>query len=71
VYRKSIVFIDKELSMPVCVKNYTWAKDADPESIDEETLVEFYAYTDMRMEQQLGAADFDQHNKDYKLRVKR
>jgi hypothetical protein len=71
VYRKSIVFIDKELSMPVCVKNYTWAKDVDPEAINEETLVEFYAYTDLRMEQQLGAVDFDQNNEDYKLRIKR
>ena len=71
VYRKSIVYIDKEFSMPVCAKNYTWARDANPETIDEETLVEFYAYTDLRMQRQLGAVDFDQHNSDYRLRVRR
>src|SRR5690606_21363100 len=70
-YRKSIVFIDKQLSMPVCAKNYTWARDADPETIDDETLLEFYAYTELKMQRQLGAVDFDQHNDDYKLRVRR
>lgn len=70
-YRKSMVFIDKELSMPVCVKNFTWVRDANPETIDQESLVEFYAYTDLRIERQLTAGDFDQNNSDYKLRVRR
>jgi hypothetical protein len=71
VYRKSIVFIDKDLSMPLCAKSYTWGRDTNPETIDDETLVEFYAYSELRMEQQLSSLDFDQGNKDYKLRVKR
>ncbi len=70
-YRKSLVFIDKELSLPICVKNYTWAKDATPETIDDETLIEFYAYSELRVQQQLGSVDFDQHNGDYKLRVRK
>ncbi len=69
-YRKAIIFVDKELSMPVCVKNYTWVRDANPETLDEESLVEFYAYTDMKISQKLADADFDQTNSDYKLRVK-
>ncbi len=69
-YRKSTVFVDKELSLPICVKNYTWARDASPETIDEETLVEFYAYTDLNIQKDLTASDFDQRNKDYKLRVR-
>ncbi|WP_437206328.1 DUF1571 domain-containing protein [Planctomicrobium sp. SH664] len=70
-YRKSMIFIDKELSMPICVKNYGWGRDVNPETIDEETLIEFYAYSELKTMQQLGSADFDQHNKEYKLRVKK
>ncbi len=70
-YRKSMIYVDKELSLPVCVKNYTWAKDASPETLDDETLIEFYAYTDLRIHQQLTATAFDQNNSEYKLRVRR
>jgi hypothetical protein len=70
-YRKSMLYIDKELSMPICVKNFTWARDPNPETIDEDTLVEFYAYTDLEIRKRLSTADFDQHNSDYRLRVKR
>lgn len=70
-YRKSLIFIDKQLSMPVCVKNYSWAKDANPETIDEETLAEFYAYSDIQMDKQLLATEFDASNPEYRLRVRR
>jgi len=70
-YRKSMIYVDKELSLPICVKNYTWAKDANPETIDDETLIEFYAYTDLKIHQELTATAFDQNNSDYKLRVRR
>jgi len=69
-YRKSLIFIDNELLMPICVKNFGWVKDANPQQLDEESLIEFYAYTDLRMSQELGAVDFDQHNREYKLRVR-
>lgn len=70
VYRKSMVYIDKELSLPICVKNYTWGKDVNPENIEEETLIEFYAYTDLKFEQKLTAADFDKKNSSYRLRIR-
>jgi Protein of unknown function (DUF1571). len=70
VYRKSMVYIDKELSLPICVKNYTWGKDVDPANIEEETLIEFYAYTDLKFDQQLTDADFDKNNSSYRLRVR-
>lgn len=69
-YRKSMIYVDKELSLPICVKNYTWGRDVDPEKMDEETLIEFYAYTDLKFGQQLSAADFDKHNSDYRMRVR-
>jgi hypothetical protein len=70
LYRKSLIYLDKELSMPTCVKNWTWAKDVDASKIDEETLIEFYAYTELQFDQALDSAHFDQHNKDYRMRVR-
>lgn len=70
-YRKSVIYVDKELSMPVCVKNFCWAKDANPETIDDETLLEFYAYTELELMQKLETADFDATNRKYRMRVRR
>ena len=67
-YRKATLYIDKELSMPVCVRNYTWARDANPETIDDETLIEFYSYSDIAIEKQLADADFDRGNETYRMR---
>jgi hypothetical protein len=67
-YRKAVCYIDKELSMPVCVRNYTWAVDANPETIDEETLIEFYSYSDIKIEQNLPSEAFDRANEDYRMR---
>ncbi|QDU36724.1 hypothetical protein Mal4_10200 [Maioricimonas rarisocia] len=71
LYRKTIVYVDKELQMPTCVRNYTWGRDVDPEKIDEETLIEYYCYTDIEMNTQLADADFDAANRKYRLRVRR
>ncbi len=70
-YRKSIFYIDKELSMPTCVKNFCWAKDANPETIDEETLLEFFAYSDLKLLKKLDVAEFDAKNRAYRMRVRR
>lgn len=70
-YRKSVIYVDKELSMPVCVKNFCWAKDANPETIDQETLLEFYAYSELEMTKKLQVADFDATNSSYRMRVRR
>ncbi|WP_437185220.1 DUF1571 domain-containing protein [Planctomicrobium sp. SH668] len=69
-YRKSLIYIDKELSLPICVKNYTWGVDVNPETIDDETLIEYYSYTDLKFTQNLTASHFDKYNQDYRLRVR-
>ncbi|MEW4528285.1 DUF1571 domain-containing protein [Maioricimonas sp. JC845] len=71
LYRKTIVYVDKELQMPTCIRNYTWGRDVDPEKIDDETLIEYYCYTDIEMNTQLADADFDAANRKYRLRVRR
>ena len=69
-YRKTIQYIDKELSLPVCVKTYGWPSDdaADSPNLDEETLIEHFSYTNIHFNQQLADLDFDRRNKNYSLR---
>lgn len=66
-YRKSEILVDKQLSMPVSVMNFTWAQDAKPETIDEETLIEHYMYTDIQLQQQFADLDFSRQNEDYRM----
>lgn len=70
-YRKSITLIDKEWSVPVYIKNYTWpAPDQQSlaeEALDEATLVEHYSYADVRFRQQLADSHFDRNNEEYRL----
>lgn len=69
-YRKSVVFMDQETSMPVLVKNYAWPADdatISDEDLDAETLIESYAYSQIRMDQLFTAADFDRFNEQYNL----
>lgn len=69
VYRKSMHYIDKELSVPICTRNYTWAEEGtDPENLDEETLIESYTWTNIRVENRLADADFDSTNSNYNFR---
>lgn len=67
-YRKSITFIDDELSLPVCVKNYGWTGSegiTDHAKLDAATLIEFYGYTEIKFDQRLGDAHFDKSHGDY------
>lgn len=67
-YRKSVQYVDKELSLPIVVQNYTWGVDTDLETIDEQTLLESYTWTDIRVDQRLANADFDHTNASYSFR---
>jgi hypothetical protein len=68
-YRKSIQYVDKEWLLPVCVKNYVWPEDkqtfSDDSALDEATLVEHYAYSELQFNQQLASKDFDRSNEAY------
>jgi hypothetical protein len=66
-YRKSEILIDKQLQMPVVLKNYTWSDDADPTMLDELTLLEQYAYSEIKIEQKLADGDFDKMNEAYNM----
>jgi hypothetical protein len=71
-YRKSIQYIDREWLLPICVKNFVWPeanqKFDNDGALDEATLVEHYAYTELQFNQQLANDDFDRANKSYNFR---
>ncbi len=67
-YRKSIQYIDEEWSIPVCVKNFTWAVDSNPDTIDDDTLIESYSYSDVQFEERLADSSFDTQNGQYRFR---
>lgn len=69
-YRCSVVFVDKETSLPLCVKNYGWsaacgASPAANDKLTDETLVEFYAFSGLRYQVRLSEKEFDQANREY------
>jgi Protein of unknown function (DUF1571) len=67
-YRKTMHYFDRELGVPVLVKSYGWIEadpDADPERLDETTLVEQYAYSDIRLNAGLSDRDFERDNPHY------
>jgi len=70
VYRKSIVFIDKEWSVPVCVQNFGWPAKTSTEAadLDKETIIEDYRYSSIRLNQKIADRHFDRYNKNYRLK---
>ncbi len=71
LYRKSVIFIDKKTSFPICVKSFTWPENGSElvdKALDKETLVEDYRYSNIQFAQQLADADFDRGNAKYRLR---
>lgn len=70
-YRKCILYIDKQLMIPVYSRNYTWPNlvaDADPNNLDATTLIESYAYHGIKLEANLDKTAFDRSNEEYKFR---
>ena len=67
-YRKSEMLIDRELGVPVMVRNFGWpAEGFAGEVTDESTLVEFYTYRDIKFQSEVAGGDFDRGNKAYRF----
>lgn len=46
-YRKTMVFIDSQTKLPICIRCYGWPETiagSNPEKLDQTTLLELYAY---------------------------
>jgi len=71
MYRKSVVFIDKQWCVPLCVQNFGWPDsntDVTGATLDKKTLVEDYRYRDIHLDKKLADRDFDRSNREYRLR---
>lgn len=70
-YRKCILYIDKQLMIPVYSRNFTWPElvaDADPNNLDATTLIESYAYKGIKLNADLDKTAFERTNEEYKFR---
>lgn len=67
VYRRNEIYIDEQLNVPVCVRNFTWMP-ADRVITPEETLIEEYAFTNINFTQQIADQEFDKGNDEYRFR---
>lgn len=65
-YHKSLILIDKELSVPVCVRNYTWVEGKAAPTDGEHNLIEHYSYTGLELNLELADEDFQKQK--YRMR---
>jgi hypothetical protein len=71
-FRKSVLYVSKANYLPTCIKNYSWIPDGQEElsgeKLDEETLCEFYSFSNIVTEERLASAEFDETNSNYQFR---
>ncbi len=63
LFNKALVYVDKELNVPVRYEAYDWpaTEGGKPQLLEE------YTYTNIKTNVGLTDADFDEHNKEYKF----
>ena len=66
VYRRTDLHIDRELLLPVCIFNYTWPTDGVT-TTEDDTLIEYYHFTDLVLNEDLPAIHFDSSNPAYRF----
>lgn len=69
-YRKTLVNIDARYHIPMLVRNFTWATDAENLSeaeLDQSTLIENYSFSGVNLESELVAIDFSRENPRYRM----
>jgi hypothetical protein len=65
-YHRSLIQIDKELSVPLCIRNYTWVEGKPAATDGEHNLIEHYAFTGLELNNELADEDFQKQK--YKMR---
>jgi hypothetical protein len=69
VYRRSIVYLDREWLVPTAVENHGWADSpTDTSTFDDTTLLESYRYTDINFDPGTSDLDFKRDNPEYAFR---
>ncbi|HBN75902.1 MAG TPA: hypothetical protein DD473_08800 [Planctomycetaceae bacterium] len=66
-FRKAITLIDKELSLPVYSRSYTWPNE-NMVDVEQESLVSCYQFSDIVFETELADATWNTENPDYRFR---
>lgn len=67
-YRKCVLKIDRQLMIPIFARNFTWPErvsDADPNRLDDTTLLEFYTFKNIKLDGQLEPKAFVVENPEY------
>lgn len=67
-YRRCVLYIDKQLMLPVYVRNWTWSSSSDKTesgTFDDSTLIEYYAYRKINADAPLKQIDFARENSSY------
>lgn len=73
-YRKSIQYFDRELRLPICVRNFAWPENAErleateteaQQKLDEQTLVEVYSYLDLNLDFRIADTEFQRGHRSY------
>lgn len=70
-YRRCEIHIDRQLMLPVQIRNWTWAElvpDADVADLDRTTLLEHYVFRNVDLDAQLDDSDFSYENEQYAFR---
>ena len=75
-YRKCVTLIDHEWNVPLCTEQFCWpsrlaaveVKSADEKTVDADTLIERYAYRNVKFHQKFQKDDFDRTNAEYHFR---
>lgn len=72
LFRKSVIYVDNQHSIPICIKNFGWPTESQQEleaqQLDDETLSEFYSFSNISFDSKLVANDFDKSNENYHFR---
>ncbi|MBI1310828.1 DUF1571 domain-containing protein [bacterium] len=67
-YSRCEIYIDKELMLPVYAKNWGWVTGSADSGISEDSLIEYYAFKDVKLDASLNAEHFASSNPEYKFR---
>jgi hypothetical protein len=67
-YSRCEIFIDKELMLPVYARNWGWAAGSADSGASDDSLIEYYAFKDIKLDASLSPDHFASSNPEYKFR---
>lgn len=68
IYSRCEIYIDKELMLPVYAKNWGWGSGSADSGTSDDSLIEYYAFKDVKLDASLNAEHFASSNPEYRFR---